>query len=185
MKRHTVRLACPPRRRVRSSAALALALAVAWGLTACGGASATRRGPLTYPERVAARAQAASELRVFQVRHNPTPCACPPWELLLGGHWQRADLTSNGGDEEDPVATMLAQAQDSPTRRWVVQGELDDDVSQCARGAQVVALRVTALGAPDQGTDGALPGGAGGAPTQPAPASPPEPSAAPAPGSPP
>lgn len=145
----------------------AVTLALAGASSACGGADAARRGPTSYPQRVAARARAASELRVFRVRHNPTPCACPPWEVLLGGHWQRAQLVNDASGDEDPVAVLLDRAQGTDAVAlgdFVVQGELDEDVSQCGRGAQVVELRVTALGRPEASPD---------APVEPAPAEPP------------
>jgi len=159
----------PPRPAPALAALVAVAglVAAGIGLNACGGAHASRRGAPTYPERVAARARAASELRVFQVRHNPTPCACPPWEILLGGHWQRAQLINDADGDDDPVATMRAQAPDSSAPHWVVQGELDEDVSQCGRGAQVVLLRVTALGLPDAEPDAEPPGAPAGAPGAP------------------
>ena len=69
-------------------------------LTACGGAVPGRdMAPTDHAERRLDRAvrtadNEANRLEDLPVlgRYSPTSCGCPPWELRVGGRWQRVAL---------------------------------------------------------------------------------------------
>jgi hypothetical protein len=132
------------------------ALAAALLMSACASARSDKpslSAPAPdYAQTVRARLALASSQRDFTVRFNPAACGCPPFEVRLADVWQRVafDVSS----EDDPVLVALRDATASSARRepgqtWDVQGRLDSSLITCGRGALVVTLRPTALGAPE------------------------------------
>ncbi len=102
---------------------------------------------LDYGQRVRARIEAARREPHVLVRHNPAPCGCPPFEVMLGGFWHRVAFDVR--DEEDPTVVALSEAaRDAPPEAvatWRVAGHLDDVLSTCGRGTVVVSLRPAEL----------------------------------------
>lgn len=108
--------------------------------------------PPDYAERVRERMEQESERVAFEVRHNPAACACPPYEIRLTGMWHR--LRFDTSDEEDPTLVALAQAvkkseQGKKPESFLIQGQLDDDLTTCGRGTIVVTLSPSAFGPPE------------------------------------
>lgn len=115
---------------------------------ACASAPAPSREP-TYVDRVQARVRAALDAPSYRLRYNPAAqCGCPPFEVMLGEVWQRVEI---GGDEDDPVIVALGELaqQSEPGARdrrvFEVEGQLQDLVSLCGRGALYASLAPTAL----------------------------------------
>ncbi|MGM0576666.1 MAG: hypothetical protein ACQEXJ_13135 [Myxococcota bacterium] len=131
------------------------------GLAACGSTSQAKDGdgapeeeaPQTYDAKVRARLEVAREERVHVLRHNPTTCGCPPYELRLDGHWHR--VAFDAPDEDDPALLALQEAVAADAgreagRQYVMQGKLDSTLVTCGRGAIVVTLDPTAFGPPPE-----------------------------------
>lgn len=93
--------------------------------------------------------RAALEAPSYRLRYNPAaPCGCPPFEVKLGEVWQRVEI---GGEEDDPVIVALGELarQSDPGARdrrvFEVEGQLQDLVALCGRGALYASLAPTAL----------------------------------------
>lgn len=140
---------------MRTSAAKAastLAALILTGLSATACATAAPvgldDGRLGYQQRMEARLLAAADVPQHTLRFNPTPCRCPPFEMLLDSQWVRVDLAVT--DVDDPVLTALLEATrgergDEALRTYRVDGALDDALSRCGGGALFVTLRPTAF----------------------------------------
>ncbi len=103
-----------------------------------------------YLVRVEERVRLARANGTFTLRANPTACACPAFEVELGGVWQRVELV--GLEPDDPMAARLdemARAREASV--VTVEGHLEEAIGVCARGALYVSLVPTAL---DEGPDG-------------------------------
>lgn len=120
-----------------------IVLWVAFGFGACASnGRVTRRDG--YLVRVEERVRLARANGTFTLRANPTACACPAFEVELGGVWQRVELV--GLEPDDPMAMRLdemARAHDASS--VIVEGHLEDAVGVCARGALYVSLVPTAF----------------------------------------
>lgn len=129
-------------------------LLIATALAACGG-EVRPVGPPTYPEVVAARVERAQRAGVFEVRHNPSECACSPFEVRVvdapaegsppPGVWHRVELV--GVEENDPIIGAIAahlqrlQASGARDRRiFRIEGGLDGRVMSCGKGAALLSL---------------------------------------------
>lgn len=109
-----------------------------------------------YLVRVEERVKAAHGNGTFRLRANPSACACPAFEVELGGVWQRVEIA--GIEPDDPIAVRLdemVQARDPAV--VVVEGHLDDAVGICARGALYVSLVPTAFDEGPAGGEGVPP----------------------------
>lgn len=140
------------RRTVAAAAAVA-------ALVACGPTSqlatppAPGQPPPDYAARVRTRLAAEAEAPSHRVRYLPALCGCPPYEILLAGVWHRLALELD--DPEDPTFLALREAYpegDVEARLHVqeLQGDLDEELTTCGRGAIVVTMRPTAFGPPAQ-----------------------------------
>ena len=134
-------------------AAAALVVTGLLVLAGCGTVEPARKANAKprYDEIVAKRVAAASDKTTFHLRYNPATCGCPPYEIALGGVWQRVALDVS--DEPDPVVTLLraATTRDQKAGRlgiYTLQGELEDALATCARGTIYVTFRPTAFGPP-------------------------------------
>jgi hypothetical protein len=126
---------------------IALWAALGFGACASSGRVTRRDG---YLVRVEERVRLARANGTFSVRANPTGCACPAFEVELGGVWQRVEIA--GLEPDDPMAVRLdemARAHDAAV--VTVEGQLEEGIGVCARGALYVSLVPTAL---DAGPDG-------------------------------
>jgi hypothetical protein len=143
------------RRRHHLSALSALLFA------ACGSAASVIEAP-TYKDRVLARIERSRSLQSYAVRHNPTDCACSPFEILVGEGespedgptyapaWHRVELI--GVEESDPliaaVREHLARVETSgqpDRRRFMMEGRLESRVGTCARGTVLLSFTPTGL----------------------------------------
>lgn len=102
--------------------------------------------PLTAVEVTGAMLSAAAESPWFEVRYNPCPCDCPPFEVRLGNQWLRAALRP--ADDEPPTSELVAAAAEDlaagRVSRYALIGSIDDTVRRCATNALVVRLDATA-----------------------------------------
>ena len=106
----------------------------------------------------------ARESAKFRVRVNPSACECPPFEIDLGGVWQRVEMV--GLEAEDPIGVRLDELVRARDGRVIaVEGKLDEALGLCARGALYVSLVPTALDAESPGevppAGGTVEGGVG------------------------
>lgn len=91
------------------------------------------------PEEALRRAAELTSDQTDQiVRHNPVPCACPVFEILLGDRWVRVEI--DGLDDADTEAWKLLTLarQDeakSLVRRYTVRGDLATSPRRCGPGA--------------------------------------------------
>jgi hypothetical protein len=122
--------------------------AIVPGLGGCAGAPAT--APRTYEAVVRARLVAARAERSFLLRHNPTDCSCPPFELLVASVsdvpgveakpiWQRVEMTGvdETGEELATLREHVARQSLSGTRdraRFRIEGRLEGRLGTCGRG---------------------------------------------------
>ncbi|MFO0750174.1 MAG: hypothetical protein U1F43_31575 [Myxococcota bacterium] len=129
------------------SRALALALAA---LSGC--ASTPPRMPRSAAYLAAVRERVAThadETR-FVLRHNPSSCDCPPFEVKLGEVWQRTELV--GVDDDDATVLALEAAiETGPDAELAIEGHIEGEPATCGRGALYVSLVPTAfIGPPAQ-----------------------------------
>jgi hypothetical protein len=131
---------------------LALAAVTAGGACPSSGPQRAATVP-DYHARVLARIEAEGEATSFEVRHNPTPCACPAWEMRLDGVWHRVAFDVSDRDE-DPTLAALNAALGRPEvpgqgpATWRIQGQLDDALEVCSRGTLYVTFAPSAFGEP-------------------------------------
>lgn len=143
---------------MKALAPVVLSMAVL-GLGACAGAPAS--APRTYEAVVGARLVAARDERSFLLRHNPTDCSCPPFELLVASPtdtegaaakptWQRVEMT--GVDETDGVVATLrdhiarqSMAGVRDRARFRIEGRLDGRLGTCGRGTLYLLFVPSAL----------------------------------------
>ncbi|HRE89429.1 MAG TPA: hypothetical protein PK095_09835 [Myxococcota bacterium] len=130
-------------------------------LAACGTAPAIQRAP-TYEELVQARIEASRSQATFALRHNPSDCACSPFEIevgrveadgqepRVGGAWHRVELI--GLDDNDPIVLRIrdhiarVEASGMPDRRvFAMEGRLEGRVGTCARGTAQLSFAPSAL----------------------------------------
>ncbi len=125
---------------------------LAWALwaAACGGATVdvAAEPRMAYWRAMEARLAVAQQTEHHTLRYNPTPCRCPPFEMLLDRRWVRVDLAVT--DVDDPVLTALLAAtrgarEREALRTYRVDGVLDDGLGRCAGGALFVTLRPAAF----------------------------------------
>lgn len=112
--------------------------------------------PPTYADVVRQRLDDAGDVRIHTIRHNPTLCGCPLFEVRLGETWQR--VTFGVSDDEHPVLVTLREAVDADVQAGsasthVIQGKLDSSLATCARGAIYVVLEPSAYGPPEAEED--------------------------------
>lgn len=113
-------------------------------LGACASSPPQKPRTAAYLRIVEQRVEVAREQPSFVLRHNPTACDCPPFEVLLGETWQRVELV--GVDEEDATILAIDAAIDTrPEAEVTIEGRLDGDLQTCGRGALYVSLVPTAL----------------------------------------
>ena len=113
-----------PRLRLLAS----LLTALAWS-TAC-----APSGPPTRPSSAAMlqeKLNALEEVRSSELRYNPAPCDCPPWELAIPDGWLRVALR---GDAET-LETLQEQAWTDHGSELLVtyaaEGSLSPRVLRC------------------------------------------------------
>jgi hypothetical protein len=102
--------------------------------------------PLTPVEELRAVLEAASSSLWYELRYNPVPCDCPPYELRLGDSWVRVALRPPFEEEQGPTAALLARSSadlaDERLAHYAVFGGLDDGVQRCETNALVARLDV-------------------------------------------
>ncbi len=73
----------------------------------------------------------------WELRLNPAPCDCPPFELRQGDHWARLwiDDRSDQGSLAESLRHEAERSQrEGVLRSWLVQGRLLDQERRCAQG---------------------------------------------------
>jgi hypothetical protein len=129
------------------------ALLTLFAVPACGSTPPPTPVEPTYAERVLERIKTAQSEPAFAVRHNPTPCGCPPYEVALGDVWHRAAFV--GSDPEDEAIMALEAAVKEASGRdraevWLVQADLEERLTTCGRGTLVVGVGLRAFGAGEE-----------------------------------
>jgi hypothetical protein len=112
-------------------------------LGACGAAETTDpENPLRVELEQAIAQQDVQQ--PLNLRFNPAACACPPVEVLLSGHWLRAEV--NGPPELDAWLTRVAKtAPESLPVPLQVVGKLERDVLRTPQGSYAARVEVTQL----------------------------------------
>ena len=84
----------------------------------------------------------------LQLRHNPCPCECFPFEVRLGARWVRVHLVDKS-DEGDLVTSLQAAAsrgpRDAEELAWWLEARVRDSVRRCALGHPHPLLDVRSL----------------------------------------
>ena len=135
-----------------------VALALTLLLAACGGAPAAgdsgeqpEEPQVPLLERLRLDASQSAEEPFQTLRYNPTAsgCACPPFELRIGGRWWRVDLTPLRPEELALPELATRAAEDlaaGRTPHYYVVGTLyDDPVGLCPNGRYGFELRVESV----------------------------------------
>ncbi len=136
-------------RRARYPIGAVAALAV----SACASSDARKKPSVvdSYSQVVRDRAAAAAD-GPHRVRHNPTPCACPPFEVQLQGAWHRVVFLV-ADDQLADLATTQERLEREQGSEALIAGSFDDTLTVCANGALVVSLQPTDLDAQTPPTD--------------------------------
>lgn len=115
-------------------------------LALAGCASTPPRTPKSaaYLRAVEARIATAGDTTRFVLRHNPTSCDCPPYEVRLGDVWQRTELVGIDEDDATLLALEVAIGQ-APESEVAVEGRLEGDPATCGLGTLYVSLVPTAF----------------------------------------
>ena len=134
--------------------AQALALALAQALALALALACSSGGPAQVEPNPVRRALesdlAGLDLKApLELRYNPAPCDCPPFELHAGRRWVRAEL---GAAEPDKLARWIAWLAQTPLDALPVavqvRGKPDRDVVRTAQGSYAVRLEVLEIVAP-------------------------------------
>ena len=102
----------------------------------------------TPEEALRRAAELTSDQSDQTVRHNPVPCACPVFEVLLGERWVRVEI--DGLDDVDTEASrllMLARQDEAKgvVRRYTVRGDLATSPRRCGPGALYLRFSLDSL----------------------------------------
>lgn len=135
-----------------ASARLLLVAGLALSLLACGTTQVEKPKPPEKPKTVEEEISRAAEVATAQerlvVRYNPARCQCPAFEVQLGPHWVRLEV-SGADDKEGPAAVLLGRAKADlgagriPHYRF--KGELSSSPKRCAQGAYYLSASVESL----------------------------------------
>ena len=71
----------------------------------------------------------------FEIRHNPAPCDCPPFEILVGDHWIRVFVDI----EESPELASLRNGD--PLATATIEGKLTERERPAENGVEYRVLR--------------------------------------------
>jgi hypothetical protein len=116
---------------------------------ACAAETAVRVEPNPVRQAWEQRLGKLDRLAPLDLRFNPAPCNCPPFELRLDDRWLRAELASS---DSDRLATWLAFLTALPEEAGPavvqVRGRVDRDVVRTAQGDYAVRVEVTEIVAP-------------------------------------
>jgi len=135
-------------------------VAIVMASASIGCATSPERGEPTYRDRVERRVELAWEEARFVLRHNPTTCNCPPFEVRLGATWQRVELVASSGEpEDDEVIAELGRLVETSEAEGsllnvTVMGRLEEALGECGRGALFVSLVPVGLVLEDERTQG-------------------------------
>lgn len=91
---------------------------------------------------------AAARGQPLVLRWNPAPCPCPPFELLVGGRWLRAELVGGGIDSEAFAAWVRSLAWTPIEALPVtvdVDGRVENELVRTAQGGYAVRIEVSAV----------------------------------------
>lgn len=129
---------------------LILAVTTAVSLTGCAsqrGGKATETGVApNYGQVVAQRVADAQKATSHRVRYNPVPCGCPPFEVKLGGIWQRVAFdVPPDGDEPPTLAVRKVLTDGVPGALYDVDGSLEEALATCGSGVIYVTIRPRSL----------------------------------------
>ncbi len=90
-------------------------------------------------------AEAAQEWIGFSARFNPANCACPPWEIILRGHWVRVWLEAeagSGGQLDRLETTARRDLGEGVLTQYRLFGRLEVRNSVAPTGVDYVTLVV-------------------------------------------
>ncbi len=125
--------------RARLTAAL-LALTVG-----CGAADGQRSPPNPQADRLLADLRAASDKPIV-ARWNPAPCACPPFEVLVGATWVRAEFLAT---DVEALLGWQAFLAATPTEALPVplqiEGRIERQILRTSTGAYAVRVEVSSV----------------------------------------
>jgi hypothetical protein len=115
---------------------------------ACSATPVQQANPL---RRELEQALAIATKQPLEVRWNPAPCPCPPFELRLGERWLRAELTAATVDPE-AFATWLrwlnGTAPEALPVAVEVEGRVDNELVRAVQGGYAVRIEVSAVQMP-------------------------------------
>ncbi|MBI5607552.1 MAG: hypothetical protein HY902_01575 [Deltaproteobacteria bacterium] len=120
--------------------------AVLFALAAsCGAADGQRSPPNPQADRLRADLRAANDKPIV-ARWNPAPCACPPFEVLVGATWVRADFVAA---DPEPLVAWQAYLAATPTEALPVplqvEGRIERQLLRTSTGAYAVRVEVAAV----------------------------------------
>lgn len=114
-------------------------------LAGCGAADGQRSPPNPQADRLLADLRAASDKPIV-ARWNPAPCACPPFEVLIGATWVRAEFLAA---EPEPLLAWQAFLAATPAEALPVplqiEGRIERQVLRTSTGAYAVRVEVAAV----------------------------------------
>ncbi len=115
-------------------------------VTACGSAAPAPASAHHARDRILSAVEALDSAVPLRLRYNPAPCACPAFEVDLGGRWVRASWPA----ARQPPWTELAQRLAATSaQQWPVSlrvmGRIDREVQRTRAGGYAVSIEVTEL----------------------------------------
>jgi hypothetical protein len=122
-------------------------------LAACAGGAAPRPGPARgdYRGILEARLAGVEPSGRFRLRANPVDCACPAFEVEVGGRWLRAAVVEG---EREVLLALMEAFEEAPDAVYLLDGELGGELLPCGKAALYVEVEAVAWGGLE-GDDGA------------------------------
>ena len=114
--------------------------------TACGSAAPAPARAHHARDRILAAVDTLDSAAPLRLRYNPAPCACPAFEVHLGGRWVRASWPAVRHPPWTELAERLAatSAPQWPVLLRVV-GRIDREVHRTRAGGYAVSIEVAEL----------------------------------------
>ncbi len=114
-------------------------------LVACGAAEGKRGSANPFADQLLSDLRAARDKPIV-ARWNPAPCACPPFEVLVGATWVRAELYAS---DPEPLLAWQAFLAATPTEALPVplqvEGRLERQVFRTSYGAYAVRAEISTV----------------------------------------